>query len=107
IVGLMTSVTVTFWLHVAVLPEPSVTVQVTTVTPSGKVTGALLVTEATEQLSAVTGAPSATPDAVQMPASVLTATADGHVIVGLMTSVTVTFWLHVAVLPEPSVTVQV
>ena len=82
IVGFSTSVTVTFWLQVAVLPDPSVTVQVTTVTPIGYTAGPLLVTEATPQLSAVTGAPNTTPLAVQIVGSVFTATSAGQVIVG-------------------------
>ena len=91
IVGSSTSVTVTFWLQVAILPEPSVTVHVTTVTPIGNNTGALLVTLATAQLSAVTGTPKATPLAVHNPASVFTATSTGHTIVGSSISATVTF----------------
>ena len=91
IVGNSISVTVTFWLQVAILPEPSVTVQVTTVTPIGNRAGALLVTEATAQLSAVTGTPNTTPLAVHSPASVFTATFAGQVIVGFSISVTVTF----------------
>ena len=107
IVGSSISVTVTFWLQAAILPEPSVTVHVTTVTPIGNSTGALLVTLATIQLSAVTGTPNTTPLAVHKPASVFTATFAGHTIVGSSISVTVTFWLQVAVLPLKSVTVQV
>ena len=41
-------------------PLPSVTVQVTVVLPTGKLAGALLVTLATEQLSAVAGVPKLT-----------------------------------------------
>ena len=88
------------------LPLPSVTVQVTVVLPNGKALGALLVTEATEQLSAVVGVPKATPVAVQ-PELVLADRADGAVIVGFTLSVTVTICVAVAVLPLPSVTVQV
>ena len=84
------SVTVTSWVQVAVSPELSVTVQVTVVAPIGNVAGALLVTEATPQLSAVTGVPSKTPLAVQSPASVFTFTAAGHEIVGFSLSVTIT-----------------
>ena len=104
--GLVTSSTTTVWVAVAVLPLPSVTVQVTVVVPSGNVAGALFVTEATEQLSAVTGVPSATPVAVQ-PVLVVADTAAGAVIVGFTLSVTVTTCVAVAVLPLPSVTVQV
>ena len=85
----------------------SVTVQVTVVFPIGKLAGALLFTLATEQLSAVVGVPKATPVATHVPAPTFTLTAEGQVIVGLMLSVTVTIWSQVAVLPLPSVTVQV
>ena len=90
------------------MPEPSVTVHVTTVvSPIGYVAGALFVTLATEQLSPVVGAVKLTPLAVQLPASVFTVYWPGAVIVGFILSVTVTFWVPVAVLPEPSVTVHV
>src|SRR5438105_11365633 len=68
---------------------------------------ASLVTLATLQLSAVVGVPSVTPDAVHTPASELTVTLAGAVMVGFWLSVTVTVCVAVAVLPEPSVTVQV
>ena len=67
----------------------------------------MFVTEATEQLSAVVGVPSATPEAVQTPKSATTLTFDGQVIVGNSVSITVTVCVHVAVFPEPSTTVQV
>jgi hypothetical protein len=54
-------VTITICVAVPVLPLPSVTVQVTVVFPAGNVAGALLVTLATEQLSAVAGVPKLTP----------------------------------------------
>jgi hypothetical protein len=107
IVGFWLSVTVTSCVAVAVLPDPSVTVHVTVVAPRGNVAGASFIVVATEQLSAVVGVPSATPEAVQIPASALTETADGAVIVGFWLSVTVTICVAVAVFPEPSVTVQV
>ena len=106
IVGFTLSVTVTNWVAVAVLPDPSVTVQVTVVVPNGNAAGALLVTEATEQLSLVVGVPNETPVAVQ-PEFVVTFLAAGAVMVGFTLSVTVTVWEAVAVLPLPSVTVQV
>ena len=87
--GFMLSVTVTVWVAVALFPEPSVTVQVTVVLPKGKEVGALLVTEATEQLSAVVGVPRTTPVAVQA-VFVVVATFDGAVMVGLMVSSTIT-----------------
>ena len=89
------------------LPLPSVTVHVTVVVPIGKVAGASLIAEATEQLSAVVGVPKDNPDAVHVPASTFTETADGAVIVGLILSTTVTTCVAVAVLPLPSVTVHV
>ena len=66
----------------AVFPLKSVTVQVTTVMPIGYTAGPLFVTEATPQLSAVTGAPNTTPLAVHKPGSVFTVTSAGQVIVG-------------------------
>ena len=105
-VGFILSVTFTFWVAVAVLPEPSVTVHVTVVSPSWKAEGASLLTEATEQLSPVTGIPRLTPVAAQ-PVLVVASTSTGAVMVGFILSVTVTFWVAVAVLPEPSVTVHV
>ena len=71
------------------LPLPSVTVQVTVVVPRPKLAGASLVTDATLQLSAVSGLPKATSVAVQ-PELVFTLLLDGAVIVGTVTSVTVT-----------------
>jgi hypothetical protein len=101
------SLTVTTCVAVAALPEPSVTVQVTVVAPSGKAVGALLVTVATEQLSAVTGVPKETPVAVQ-PELVVAETAAGAVIVGSTLSLTVTVWVTaVAALPLASLTFQV
>ena len=44
-------------MAVEVFPALSATVQTTVVTPEGKTAGALLVTEATPQLSEVAGAP--------------------------------------------------
>ncbi len=59
------------------------------VVPNGNALGALLVTEATEQLSAVVGVPNETLVAVQ-PELVVTFLFDGAVMVGLTLSVTVT-----------------
>ena len=63
-------------------------------------------TLATLQLSEVVGVPKLTPVAVQ-PLFVVAVTFAGHVIIGATLSVTVTVCEHVAVLPEPSVTVQI
>lgn len=89
-----------------IFPAASVTVQVTVVTPNGKEVGALFVTNATEQLSAVVGVPSATPVAVQA-VLVLAVMLAGAVIVGLILSVTVTVCVAVFVFPDPSVTIHV
>jgi hypothetical protein len=105
-VGFTLSLTVTVCTQVAVFPLLSVTVQVTLVTPIANAPGALFVTEATPQLSAVVGVPRATPVAVQ-PVFVLAVTFAGHVMVGFTLSLTVTVCTQVAVLPLLSVTVQV
>ena len=65
----------------------------------------LFVTLATPQLSAAVGVPKLTPVAVH-PVLVVAVTLDGHVIVGFIDSVTVIVCEQVAVLPDPSVTVQ-
>ena len=70
-------------------PLLSVIVQITVVTPIGKAVGALFVTEATPQLSAVVGVPSETPVAVQA-VLVVAVTLAGHVMVGSTLSETVT-----------------
>jgi hypothetical protein len=82
ITGSSLSITVTVCVAVAVFPEPSVTVHVTVVVPIGKVAAPLFTTEATEQLSEVVGVPSKTPVATHDPASTLTLTLAGAVIVG-------------------------
>ena len=64
--GLVSSITVTFCVPLVVLPLPSTTVQVTVVVPKLKLEGALLVTEAIEQLSVVTALPNLTPVAAQL-----------------------------------------
>ena len=97
--------TVTTWLQSAVLPDPSVTVQITVVFPKGKAEGALLFVEATLQLSLVTGVPKDTPVAVQ-PLLVRVVMSAGHVITGFTLSFTVTTWLHIEEFPAPSVTVH-
>ena len=105
-VGAVVSVTVMVWVAVSKLPAASSTLQVTVVVPIGKEEGALLVTEATEQLSVVVGVPRTTPVAVQAE-FVVAATFDGAVMVGFTLSVMVTVWVAVVLFPEPSVTVQV
>ena len=66
----------------------------------------LLVTLATEQLSPVVGVPRLTPVAVHA-VFVVVITSAGEVIAGITLSFTVTNCVPVAVLPLPSVTVQV
>jgi hypothetical protein len=89
IVGFVLSTTVTNCVVVEEFPEASVTVQVTVVLPSVNTEGALFVTEATEQLSAVVGTPKLTLNAEHVPLA-FTVTAAGAVIVGVMLSNTVT-----------------
>lgn len=69
-------------------PDASVTVQVTDVLPKGKATGALLATEATEQLSAVVGVANTT--VAVHPALAATCTLAGQFMVGFSLSITVT-----------------
>ena len=106
IVGFVLSITVTVCVAVFTFPLPSVTVHVIVVVPNANVAGALFVTEATEQLSAVTGVPNATPVAAQE-AFAFTVMFAGAVIVGKVTSVTVTNCVAVFTFPLPSVTVHV
>jgi len=98
--------TVTFCVPVAVLPLPSVTDQVTVVEPNGKAAGELFATDATLQLSLVTGLPKVTLFAV-LPELTGTVTSAGQVMVGGVVSRTITRCVPVAGLPLPSVTVQV
>src|SRR6478609_576935 len=86
--GFSLSVTVTFCAQLAVFPETSVTVQVTVVVPIEKLTGALLVTEITPQLSVVGAFPNKTPEAVHKPASAETVTFAGQLISGATVSAT-------------------
>jgi hypothetical protein len=88
------------------LPEPSITVHVTVVVPKAKVGGALFVTDATEQLSAVVGVPRLTLNATHEPFA-FTVTFEGALIVGFVLSITVTVCMDIAVFPDPSVTVHV
>lgn len=87
--GLAMSTTVTTCVAVADRPAPSVTVQVTVVFPNGNTVGALFATEATAQLSAVTGVPNATLNAAQA-LFAFTVTLAGAVIVGFVLSTIVT-----------------
>src|SRR5438876_8237603 len=93
--------------QVAVLPLLSVAVQVTRFVPVGNCAGALLVIVTVPQLSLAVGLPNATPVAKQAPEFTLTVTSAGQVIVGAWLSRTMTRCWQVAVLPLPSVAVQV
>jgi hypothetical protein len=64
-----------------VFPLLSTTVQITEFVPTGRLAGALFVTLATPQLSAVTGVPRVTLVALQ-PELAATTTFEGQVIVG-------------------------
>ena len=101
------SVTVIVCVHVAVLPDASVAVHVTVVAPSAYGSVPSLPELTPGQLSLIVAEPKLTPVAEQVPASVDTLTADGHVITGASLSVTVTVCVHVAVLPDASVAVHV
>ena len=105
-VGGILSTTVTLCAAVLVLPDASVTVQVTTVIPTGKLAGALFVAVSPGQLSEVTGVPNTTPVAAQLFASTFTLTADGAVITGFSLSSTVILNEQVAV-PQILVAVTV
>src|SRR5262249_46727816 len=78
IVGGVSSRTTTNCWQLDELPLLSVTVQVTTLVPGGKLAGALFTTLLTPQLSAVTGVPRATLVALQ-PELDPTMTVAGHV----------------------------
>ena len=105
IVGFVVSRTMTRWRQVLELPLVSVTVHVTRFVPAANSDGALLFTEATAQLSAVAGVPSATLAAPQ-PELADTVTSAGQVRVGLVVSGTMTRWTQVLELPLVSVTVH-
>src|ERR1043166_1438706 len=98
---------ITVCWQLLLLPWTSTTVQVTVLVPTGKLAGALLVTLATPQLSAVAGVPSTTPLALHRPVSAFTVTRPGQVMLGASVSSTVTDWVQVLLLPLRSVTVQV
>jgi hypothetical protein len=106
IVGFVLSITLTVCVAVAVLPAPSVTVHVTVVVPNGKVAGALLLTDATVQLSAVAGVPKLVITAPH-DALAFTVSASGATIVGFVLSFTVTSCVTVVTFPAASLTVHV
>src|SRR5712691_11816932 len=105
--GAWSSTTITFCVQLLELPLTSVTVQTTALVPTRYGSLASLTTLLTPQLSLVlAGAPSATPLALHKPASALTVTSAGQLIVGRSVSVTVTVKLHPLVLPAASLTPQ-
>jgi hypothetical protein len=104
--GASSSVTVIICSQVVLLPAASTTVQVTVVTPIGKVAGASLVTEATVQLSDVIGEPIARV-AKHWPASATVVRSAGQVMAGASLSLTVTNCSQVVLFPAASTTVQV
>src|SRR5439155_5223443 len=106
-VGLVVSTTVTFWLQSAVLPQASVARQVRVASkvlpqwPAVLVTVLRMVMVALPQVSLAVGA---LKDQALVHSTVLSRT---QMMVGLVLSTTVTFWLHSAVLPQASVARQV
>src|SRR6266403_2280294 len=82
ITGPWMSRTITRCWQVALLPLPSVAVQVTRLVPTENCARALLVSVTAPQLSLAVGLPRATPVAKQAPEFTLTVTSAGQVIVG-------------------------
>ncbi len=107
IAGNSVSFTVTSCSQVFILPLMSVMVHVTMVSPDIYGSTASFSTLNTPQLSLLTGVPSSTMLAVQMPSSVETTTLSGQAIKGSSSSVTVTSCSQVFSLPFTSVTSQV
>src|SRR5438034_4223392 len=106
-VGLVVSCTVTFWLQSAVLPQASVARQVRVASkvlpqwPVRLVTVLRMLMVTLPQVSLAVGASKVQ---VLVHSTVLLGT---QMIVGLVVSTTVTFWLQSAVLPQASVARQV
>src|SRR6266545_4132388 len=102
-VGLVVSTTVTFWLQSAVLPQASVARHVrvaSKVFPQCPVRLVTVLTMVTVALPHVSLAVGASKSQVLPYSTVLLGT---QVMVGLVVSTTVTFWLQSAVLPQASV----
>src|ERR1051326_9065614 len=93
------SLTITVCGQVMLLPRLSVTVQVTVFVPTGKSTGALLVTVTGPQLSATVGVPSAILVAPHKPGEAATVTRAGQVMLGGWVSLTITVCGQVMLLP--------
>ena len=106
ITGISLSVTLTVCVHVAVFPEASVAVHVTTVVPIGYGPAGMGPLTVAEQLSVAVAVPIEALE-VHCPGSVVRFAVGGQVITGFSLSATITAWVHVAVLPDRSVAVQV
>ena len=103
-VGEVVSVTFTLCSDVALFSEASVAVQVTTVMPTGKPTGALLVTAGlASTVSETVGVPKPTADKTPLASCVMSV---GAVMVGAMVSTTLTVNNELAVLLLLSVAEQ-
>src|SRR2546425_3945920 len=106
-VGLVVSPTATFWLQSAVLPQASVARHVRVASkvlpqwPVRLVTVLRMVMVTLPQVSLAVGA---SKDQALVHSTILSGT---QVMVGLVVSTTVTFWLQSAVLPQASVARQV
>jgi len=96
-------------LHVAVLPDASVAVQFTVVVPTAKQDpdAGLHTVVAPGQLSLAVGGGKVTAAHGSLIVAVLAVLLAGQVIEGGCVSLTVTLKVHIAVLPAPSVAVQV
>src|SRR5690606_32707762 len=105
--GAVASYTVTYCSQVAVLPQASVAVQVTTVMPGGNVAGASLLTVTSVQVSAATGEPRFSPLAAQLPWSSSISRSAGHSMVGGVVSTGLIICVADVLLPHASVAVQV
>ena len=102
----LSSIVMVCW-QVLELPDTSVTVQVTTVSPRGKIAGASLIkisSLAAVQLSAIVGLmnPILATAVPQVPESVSAIMSEAQVILGDSVSLTVTVKEHCAVFPPPS-----
>src|SRR6266446_6793975 len=90
-----------------VLTLPSSAVHVTIVSPTGKVTGASLVTVTEPQLSLAVGEPRLTPVTEFEPTGAVTTTLPGQAMSGTVVSATMNCAVQLVKLPEPSVAVSV
>src|SRR5882724_9369576 len=109
IVGGSRSTTITCWVQLLELPQPSVAVQTTALVPVEKMVGASLITVTWPPLvSEPVAVPITALLTVHRPRSVLVSTSAGQLIVGAVVSPTMMLWLTGAeTLPPASVAVQV